>query len=569
MWIRIEGKPSGTLLSCLSEENPDHGWELFLEDGKVGHFFSEEKGGVSARTVAKQPLTPGKWHHLLFVYDGPALRHRFVDVYVDGGTGASASEMRGFRDAVKPGAPLRLGSRHSGSAGAATHGLTGGSVWVQDVRRYDRVFFVQQAAADFTDLAMVDQAFTTEPAKRTAAQKKALRAHYLATIDGRAMELAAKLDEFAAEERAMRPRGAITLVMEEKKNSEAFAHVLTRGEYTQLGAKVAATTPAVLPPLPPDAPRNRLGLARWLVASENPLTARVTVNRMWQQIFGTGIVESAGDFGVTGARPSHPKLLDWLAVDFRENGWDQRRLMKLLVTSATYRQSAVITPALLERDPGNRLLARGPRFRLDAEVLRDQALAASGLLVAKLGGRPVRPYQPEGIWEEVAMKQSTTRFYRVDEGENLYRRSLYTLWKRTALNPVMDILNAPNREVTCVRRDRTNTPLQALVTLNEPLFVEASRKLATRAMREASGFDARLDAIALPLLSRKFAKAERVVIRRTFDEALGVYQRDAGTAKALLAVGASPVDETLPAPELAAWTLVASEVMNLDEALTK
>jgi hypothetical protein len=272
---------------------------------------------------------------------------------------------------------------------------------------------------------------------------------------------------------------------------------------------------------------------------------------------------------VTGSRPSHPRLLDWLAVEFRESGWDYRRLVRLMVTSATYRQSAVVTPQLLERDPGNRLLARGPRYRLDAEQLRDQALAASGLLVAKVGGPPVRPYQPEGIWEEIAMKESTTRFYRPDQGGNLYRRSLYTFWKRIAPNPAMDILNAPSREVTCVRRDRTNTPLQALVTLNEPLFVEASRHLAARALREGTSVNARLDAISLRLIARTFSRAERAVVRRTLEDALTLYSRDSTAADALLAIGDSPVESDLPRTELAAWTIVASQVMNLDEALTK
>jgi hypothetical protein len=224
---------------------------------------------------------------------------------------------------------------------------------------------------------------------------------------------------------------------------------------------------------------------------------------------------------------------------------------------------------LLERDPDNRLLARGPRHRLDAEQLRDQVLAASGLLAAKVGGRSVRPYQPDGIWEDVAMKESTTRFYRTDSGENLYRRSLYTLWKRTAAPPAMELLNAPTRETACVRRDRTNTPLQALVTLNDPLFVESSRQLAARALRAGPAFDARLDAVSLRLLGRTFTEPERAVVRRTLDQALATYQRDPAAAQKLLAVGESPADEKLPAPELAAWTLVASQVMNLDESLTK
>jgi hypothetical protein len=293
------------------------------------------------------------------------------------------------------------------------------------------------------------------------------------------------------------------------------------------------------------------------------------MNRLWQHLFGTGLVESTGDFGVTGARPSHPELLDWLARRFIESGWDHRAMSRLLVTSATYRQSAAVTPGLRERDPDNRLLARGSRFRLDAEQIRDQALAVSGLLVHRLGGPPVRPYQPEGIWEEVAMKESTTRFYHADTGEGLYRRSLYTLWKRTAPPPAMDILNAPSREVACVRRDRTNTPLQALVTLNDPLFIEASRELAARALKGARDFDARLDAITLRLLARRLAPEERGIVRRTLEAALARYTREPAAATTLLAVGSAPVTTVGAAPELAAWTLVASQVLNLDESLCK
>ena len=230
--------------------------------------------------------------------------------------------------------------------------------------------------------------------------------------------------------------------------------------------------------MPADLPRNRLGFAHWLLRPEHPLTARVTVNRFWQEIFGTGIVRTSGDFGVTGELPSHPELLDWLAVEFRESGWDIKKFFKLLVTSAAYRQSAVATPEKLEKDPENRLLSRGPRFRMDAEMIRDYALAASGLLVQKIGGPSVKPYQPEGVWEAVAMIGSNTRDYRRDSGEKLYRRSMYTFWKRAAPPASMDIFNAPSRETCTVRRERTNTPLQALVTLNDPQFVEAARFLA-------------------------------------------------------------------------------------------
>jgi len=559
--VRVTEQPSGPLISSCDAGAAGAGWEVFLDQGKIGVRLRGGRADFSSRGVAATALQPGVWHHVLFTFDSGSWSNRSVEVYVDGKQGASAGNINHVPADIVPTAPLVLGAR-------ADAPLGGGGVWVQDVRHHRRGFTVAQAKAK-SAVIETHAALAAEPTARTPAQAQLLREHFFNAADGPSLQLHAQFDDLLATEAALRRRGGITLVMEEKKDTEAFAHVLTRGEYTQLGEKIAATTPAILPPLPADAPRNRLSLARWLVDAKNPLTARVTVNRTWQHLFGSGLVESAGDFGVTGSRPSHPELLDWLAVEFRESGWDYRRLVKLTVTSATYRQSAVATPALLERDPVNRLLARGPRHRLDAEQLRDQALAASGLLVAKLGGHPVRPYQPEGIWEDVAMKESTTRYYRQDSGENLYRRSLYTLIKRTALAPSMDILNAPNREVSCVRRDRTNTPLQALVTLNEPLFVEASRALATRALHAASSVDARLDFVSLNLIGRPFEKAERAIVRRTLDDALATYRRTPVAALELLDVGESPADTKLPAPELAAWTLVASQVLNLDESLTK
>src|SRR5438093_11810579 len=276
----------------------------------------------------------------------------------------------------------------------------------------------------------------------------------------------------------------------QERGEPAMAYVLFRGEYDRRRDPVKPATPAILPPMPPELPRNRLGLARWLLRPEHPLTARVTVNRFWQEIFGTGIVRTAGDFGASGEPPSHPELLDWLAVEFRESGWDMKKFFKLLVTSATYRQAAVVTKDNLEKDPQNILLSRGPRYRLDAEMMRDYALASSGLLVRKIGGPSVKPYQPEGVWEAVAMIGSNTRDYKRDQGENLYRRSMYTFWKRGAPPAAMDILNAPSREFCTVRRERTNTPLQALVTLNDPQFIEAARHLAQRTLKGGGATDA-------------------------------------------------------------------------------
>ena len=298
-----------------------------------------------------------------------------------------------------------------------------------------------------------------------------------------------------------------------------MAHLLFRGEYDKRRDPVKPDTPDVLPSMPPDSPRNRLGLARWLVRRENPLTARVAVNRLWQEIFGTGLVRTTGDFGVSGELPTHPELLDWLALEFQDSGWDVKRLVRLLVESATYRQSAAVTAAKHEKDPHNRLLSRGPRFRMDAEMIRDATLSASGTLVAKLGGPSVKPYQPDGVWEAVAMPESNTHDYRPDHGEQLYRRGLYTFWKRSAPPASLDIFNAPSREVCTVRRERTNTPLQALVTLNDPQFVEAARALAQSAL-ECGGqtTEQRIDYLARRLLARRFRPEELAVVESSLSK---------------------------------------------------
>jgi hypothetical protein len=348
-----------------------------------------------------------------------------------------------------------------------------------------------------------------------------------------------------------------------------YAHVLTRGVYSDKGEKVEPGTLGALPPMAADLPRNRLGLARWLVDPANPLPARVTMNRLWHYFFGTGIVETTEDFGLMGARPSHPELLDWLASEFVSSKWDYRHMVRLIVTSATYRQSETTTAEKLEIDPLNRLLSRGPRVRLDAEQLRDLALDASGLLVTKVGGPPVKPYQPEGIWEAVAMKQSNTRNYQQDAGDGLYRRSLYTFWKRSAPPPSMELFNAPSREVFCVRRERTNTPLQALVLLNDPQFVEASKLLAAHAMQAGASVDERLDFITCRLIGRVLRADERQVAAAMLERLLAGYGATPEEAKTLLATGATAAPASLDASELAAWTLVASQILNLDETVTR
>jgi hypothetical protein len=322
--------------------------------------------------------------------------------------------------------------------------------------------------------------------------------------------------------------------------------------------------------LPKGAPANRLGLAQWLTDPDHPLTARVNVNRFWAQVFGQGLVPTVGEFGITGEPPTHPKLLDWLAVEFRESGWNVKALFRLMVTSATYRQSAAATPLKLEKDPDNRLLSRGPRFRMHGEMIRDLALVASGELSPKIGGPSVKPYQPPGLWEVVAMEESNTKIYVPDRGQANYRRSLYTFWKRAAPPPAMETFNAPTREQCAVDRERTNSPLQALVTLNDVQFVEASRRLAEIAIREGGENDAgRLDAIALRVLARPLETAERKALEPVIRDLRDHYAGDARASKALVAIGDSLPGASVPAAELAAWTMVASQFFNLDEALNK
>jgi hypothetical protein len=292
----------------------------------------------------------------------------------------------------------------------------------------------------------------------------------------------------------------------------------------------------------------------------------VTVNRFWQELFGMGIVKTSGDFGVAGEEPSNPQLLDWMAVDFREHGWDVKRMFKMMVMSATYRQSSVTTPEKIERDPENRLLARGPRFRMDGEMVRDYALAASGLLVEKVGGPSVRPYQPPGIWDIVGMPGGDTRKYVQDHGDDLYRRSVYTFWKRQAPPATMEIFNAPSRETCTVRRERTDTPLQALATMNDPQFVEAARHLAQESLEQNN--DA-LDFMAERLLARPLTAAERKIVSANAGDLLAHYEADPTETAKLLAVGESQTDENVNWPKLAAYTMVANELMNLDEVLNK
>lgn len=349
--------------------------------------------------------------------------------------------------------------------------------------------------------------------------------------------------------------------------------VMVRGQYDQPGEKVSRGVPSFLPPLPAkpeDREYNRLDLANWLVSGDHPLTARVTVNRFWQQFFGTGIVKSSMDFGSQGEPPVHPELLDWLALQFVEDGWDMKHLVRRIVTSHAYRQSAAVSPALNERDPENRLLARGPRLRLDAEVLRDQALFVSGLLVPTIGGKGVKPYQPPNIWEPVAFGGSNTMKYVQETGEALYRRSLYTFLKRTAPPPFMSSFDAPNREQSCAVRGRSNTPLQALQLMNDIQHIEAARQFAARILKEGGTTPEERIRWGWRVVTARFPEAEEIeTVMNALTQHQNRYDSDPVAAKELIQYGETVADTSVESAELAAYTLVANLLLNLDEVVAK
>ncbi|OYW09140.1 MAG: hypothetical protein B7X34_07320 [Acidobacteriia bacterium 12-62-4] len=448
--------------------------------------------------------------------------------------------------------PFRIG------AGAGL-GYQGG---IDQVRVWSRALSPEEVSTlplreNLAAIAKRKKRSAAEQAKLTLAFKQQYLPANLAALRDARREAEAAYDKYLA-------TVPTVMVMEEGPQRDAF--ILNRGAYDQRGDKVAPAVPAFLPPLPSAAPANRLSLARWIVSRDNPLTARVQVNRLWQSFFGTGIVKTVDDFGSQGEWPSHMELLDWLAVEFMDSGWDLRHMEKLIVTSQAYQRASTITPDLLSKDPDNRLMARGPRLRLAAPFIRDQALAVSGLLVPKVGGASVKPYQPEGLWQELAGGSG----YKPDKGEGLYRRSLYTYWKRTIAPPSMINFDAATREVCSVRESRTNTPLQALNLMNDVAYLEASRKLAERVLREGGARDeARLNHAVLVVLGRTAKPGETEALGRALRQFRVRYETNPLSAKAYLNQGDSAIDPAFSAPELAAWTTIGSLLLNLDETITK
>ena len=404
--------------------------------------------------------------------------------------------------------------------------------------------------------------------ERSESVRLLLRDHYRATTSPGWRELKAEVTAAVAERDTYKSGFAQTMIMRERETPRP-THMLMRGQYDQPGELVHPGVPAIFNELPESSGGSRLDLAQWLVDPSHPLTSRVMVNRLWQQLFGTGIVKTAEDFGVQGEWPSHPELLDWLSVEFIESGWDVQHMLRLMMSSAAYQQDSKVAPAKQRYDPENRPLARGPNHRLDAEVIRDSALASSGLLVEKLGGESVKPYQPLGIWKAVGYTSSNTANFKQDSGDALYRRSLYTFWKRTAPPPTLTSFDAPSREECCVRRERTNTPLQALVLLNDVQHVEAARVFAARLLDFKVEEDGRLRRAFRMATSRTPDTDEIEILSSLLSQQRSAFAADVGAAEELISVGDSAVAERHDASELAAWTVVASAVMNLHEAITK
>jgi hypothetical protein len=559
-WVKLPRQGSGGAIAARMEPGPKHrGWDFWIEQNKIGTHIINDWPGNALKVTSKMQLSPGQWHHVLVTYDGSS-KASGVKVYVNGALQAVDVFTDKLSASIKTNVPFKIGQRHAGER------LKDASL--QDLRLYERALTSSEAMQLAKSSKAAD--FLAKPAdKRTLQERNDLFDWWLAAIDTPYQTLNEKIASIQKEEAAMKKRGTIAHVMSERKD-EPTAYILFRGDYDKRRAQVKAATPSALPAMPADLPKNRLGFAQWLLRPEHPTTTRVTVNRFWQEIYGNGFVKTSGDFGIMGELPTHPELLDWLAVEFRESGWDVQKFFKLMVTSATYRQSANVTKELLEKDRDNRWLSRAPRYRMDAEMIRDYALASSGILVRKIGGPSVKPYMPDGVWEAVGMIGSNTREYKRDTGEKLYRRSMYTFWKRAAPPASMDILNAPNRETCTTRRDRTNTPLQALVTLNDVQFVEAARYLAQTALKDGGTTDAsKIDFIARRLLARPFRNAELKVVQESLADLREHYKTRPEEARKLINVGESRPDASLDAGTLAAWTMLVNELMNLDEVLNK
>ncbi|MCW5978376.1 MAG: DUF1553 domain-containing protein [Bryobacteraceae bacterium] len=553
-WIN-PAAPNGAIVSRMEDYFEGEGYGLFLIDGKLRLHITKRWTDIGLRVETAAPVELNKWQHVLVSYDGNR-KASGLKAYVDGVPRElnvlfdELSYPLGAKD------PLRIGA-----GGGPEYRFRGA---IDDVRVYG-IALSSEEAATVSLLEPMNDLAAIEPANRTKAQADKLALCFLDRFAPKKIVAARRAVRRARAERDRYYQSIPTVMVMSEKQPLRETHLLKRGAYDNPGEAVTAAVPSFLPPMGAGVPNNRLGLARWLVSPENPLTARVTVNRFWQMYFGVGLVKTTEDFGAQGEWPVNPELLDWLATEFMRTGWDVKALLKTVVMSATYRQSSKATPELLQKDPDNRLLARGPRIRLSPEMIRDQALAVSGLLVEKTGGPSVKPYQPPGLWQELGGGAG----YVPDKGEGLYRRTLYTYWKRTAPPPSLIIFDSPTRETCAVRETRTNTPLQALALMNDVAYVEASRKLAERMMAGGRAVADRLDHGFRLATGRPPKPEEMDLLRRAFETFAARYRGDKKAAARLLSHGESPRDFKLDPRELAAYASVASLVLNLDEVITK
>jgi hypothetical protein len=551
-WVKRSADRAGTVISKMTRVDRGGGYNLHLTDsGAVQLNLVKRWLDDSLRVESLDTVPLNQWTHVFASYDGTRTSQA-IRIYLNGRPVQHEAKLDALNQSfVMDDEPFRIGAGNSDFAGE-----------IDAVRVFDRAMEADEIAV-ISERSTIGEILATAPGKRTQLQREKLRRHYLERAGP--AEVKAAWRETIVRRRAREIFAAAlpsVMVMKEMDHPRATT-ILVRGQYDNPGEAVEPGVPTALPPLPEGAPRNRLGVAQWLVSTDNPLTARVTVNRIWRDLFGIGLVKTTEDFGVQGERPVHAELLDWLAVEFMESGWDVKRLVRLIVTSNTYRQNSRASAKLLERDPENRLLARGPRFRLPAEMIRDQALSAAGLLTPKVGGPSVKPYQPEGLWKDIASDTD----YQPSEGGDLYRRSLYTFWKRTVPPPMMMSFDASTRESCEVHVRRTNTPLQALNLMNDVTFVEAARVLA----EEVVGGKDSLDTAFRRVTARAPSDAERERLQASLAFYRSEFSRDPAGAKALIATGErpAPANATADAVELAAWTMLCSTLLNLDEAVTK
>jgi hypothetical protein len=570
VWLRGSGNTPIAAFQKIDNPETRRGYEFLFDDlelvgiqRRAAHLTIRltsrwPDSAIQIRTTKK--LTLGDWYHVALTYDGSA-KAAGLQLYINGKLHQTDILQDNLSATIKTDAELQVGNKGLGKPFRGS---------IDDLRLYERVL----DNAEVAQLAIhypIQTILSGVSGKRSREENARVRDYFLTYAAPVALQkLYAELNDLRKQKEALDKAIPTVMVMSEmEKPRETF--VLGRGDYRNKTDKVLPDVPAVLSPLPQGAPPNRLGLAKWLVTPSHPLTARVAVNRYWQMYFGIGIVKTSENFGVQGEPPVHPELLDWLATEFTRTGWDVKAMQRLIVTSATYRQSSRVAPSLLEKDPENRLLARGARLRLPAETVRDNALAVSGLLNADIGGPSVFPYQPKGLWDELAFGDGfSAQSFTPSTNKDLYRRSMYTFWKRTVPPPQLTTFDAPDREKCTARRVLTNTPLQALVLMNDPTYIEAARWLAQRAMTEGGrNVGSRISFAFRGATARMPSPKEAHVLRNLFQQQLAHYRGDKKAAIDLLGVGESKWDAKLDASELAAWTIVVSAILNLDETITK